>query len=76
MDYNFLSTIDNSGRFVIPKKLLKELGWGNMPKVNVTVNGDKVIITRAEDYIKVCGNCKKNLHNDFIYCPYCGKKVD
>lgn len=75
MDYNFLSTIDNSGRFVIPKKLLKELGWENMPKVNVTVNDDKVIITRADEYVEVCGTCRKNIRSNFNYCPYCGRKV-
>ena len=74
MEYNFISTIDNSGRFVIPKRLLKELGWSNMPKVNVTVTEGKVLITKANDYKIFCSKCKRELRDDFIYCPYCGEK--
>lgn len=76
MDYKFLSTIDNSGRFVIPKKILKNLNWGNLGKVLVTVEDDKVIITNADEFVTVCGNCNKELRKDFIYCPYCGKKIN
>ena len=75
MDYNFLSTIDSSGRFVIPKKLLKELGWADIAKVYVTIKDGKVIITRAEDFIKLCGNCNREINADFVYCPYCGVKI-
>ena len=26
--------------------------------------------------MKKCGNCKKELENDDLFCPYCGKKVE
>ena len=74
MEYNFISTIDNSGRFVIPKRLLKELGWENMPKVNVTVTEGKVIITKTDEYMRFCSRCRRELHSEFSYCPYCGEK--
>lgn len=76
MDYRFLSTIDNSGRFVIPKKLLKELNWGELPKVYVTVTDDKVVITKADEFVKFCSNCKKEVNKEFNYCPYCGNKLN
>lgn len=76
MDYRFLSTIDNSGRFVIPKKLLKELNWGELPKVYVTVTDDKVVITKADEFVKFCSNCKKEVNKEFSYCPYCGNKLN
>lgn len=76
MDYKFLSTIDNSGRFVIPKKLLKELNWGEMPRVNVTVTDDKVTITKADEYMRFCSKCRKELRSEFKYCPYCGEPTN
>ena len=70
MNIQFKSTIDNTGRFVIPKPILKELGWVGISKVNVRVEDAKVIITKDE-YAR-CEICNSLFSNDYTYCPHCG----
>lgn len=35
-----------------------------------------LIVTRRILKTKNCTECRKNIKEDAIYCPYCGKKVD
>lgn len=75
MNYKFESTIDNTGRFVISRKILKDLGWDGITKVSVEVEDNKVIITRSEiNDIAKCKKCGKKLQENFKYCPYCGEE--
>ena len=74
MNFKFTSNIDNTGRFVIPKKILKELGWDGITAVDVTIDGDSIRITKGIT-VPACENCGKELTSKFAYCPYCGKEV-
>ena len=77
-EYKFSSKIDKeTGRFVIPKRFLRELGWTNLNRVDATleVDNNRVIITPTAQEQVVCATCGKTLREDFKYCPYCGKEV-
>lgn len=69
----FTSTIDNTGRFVIPKKILKELGWDGITKVNVTMEESRVVITNVDT--NVCEVCNNSFQSNYTYCPYCGVRL-
>ena len=70
MDSKFTSKIDSTGRFVIPKKILRELNWEGLTTVDVSLNGTEVIITKANK--KTCEKCNRQFPADYTHCPYCG----
>lgn len=76
--YKFSSKIDATGRFVIPKPMLRELNWNDVSKVNVEVDSDnnRVIITPASRVELKCNKCNKEVRYDYKYCPYCGEKLN
>ena len=75
-EYRFTSKIDNSGRFVIPKRLLREINWDNTELVDVLVDkeDDCIVITKPADQRVNCWKCGHVLKDEFKYCPYCGKE--
>lgn len=77
-EYKFSSKIDKeTGRFVIPKRFLRELNWNTLERVDVTLDvvNSRVVITPDSGAQKVCKNCGESLRDDFKYCPYCGKVI-
>lgn len=74
MELKYTSTIDNSGRLVISKKLLHKLGWEGITPVNITSDGETVLVTSQKETL-VCPTCKKEIKSSFDYCPYCGNKL-
>ena len=66
---SFKCKIDNTGRFVIPKKVLRELNWLNTKNINVDVIDSKIILSSGEP--RECLVCKKVFESDYKYCPYC-----
>ena len=74
MELKYTSTIDNSGRLVISKKLLHKLGWEGVVPVNITSDGETVLVTLQKEAL-ICSACKKEVKSNFDYCPYCGQKL-
>lgn len=70
MSAKFTSKIDSTGRFVIPKKILKDLNWNDITTVEVTSNETEVIITKSTK--KHCKICNNRFPVDYSHCPYCG----
>ena len=77
--YTFASKIEPvTGRFVIPRKLLKELGWTELSRVEVEadIEDNKLIIKKPLDQtVKNCESCGAVIKVDYLYCPYCGESV-
>ena len=76
--YKFSSKIDTTGRFVIPKHMIRELNWNDVSKVTVEVDPDnnRVIITPASRIELKCNKCNKEVKHGYVYCPYCGEKLN
>jgi len=56
--------VDKKGRIVIPRHLRKELGFGEGVKVRLTLEEDRIVLTRSvtpEEFIQKMEGCiKKN----------------
>ncbi len=47
--------LDELGRLVIPMEFRKTLGWGKGVRLNMNIDGERVIITKSEAYCFLCG---------------------
>ena len=52
----YTRNVDALGRIVIPSEVRKHLGVNTGDKLNVELDGHKVIITNAENVCAFCGN--------------------
>lgn len=58
-------TVDEMGRFVLPKKLRDQMG---LKKLEIFVDGDSIVLKKYEPTCIFCGGTQDILE-------YCGKKV-
>ena len=70
-------SIDELGRFVIPKEIRDELGFYNKTKIEVLVNENSVILKKyAEDKCIFCGSNKDLIEFKEKYiCSNCVKEL-
>lgn len=58
--------IDELGRVVIPKKWRKQLDLMEYDEVDIDVQGNKVIITKAHETCVICGKLKEEREEDSV----------
>ena len=71
----FTTKIDNCGRFVIPTRLIKSLGW----EKGIIAIGEKIddtIVIRSLGKQMHCHKCNKLYSSQFNFCPTCGNKLE
>ena len=47
--------LDELGRLVIPMEFRKTLGWGKGVRVNMNIEGERVIVTKSATCCSLCG---------------------
>lgn len=70
----FTTTIDKSGRFVIPRKVLKTLSWDSGVLAFGEINDNSIVIKSLGEQTK-CDKCNKIYNSQYNYCPICGKAL-
>ena len=68
----FQTTIDKSGRFVIPSRVLKTLSWDKGIVAIGEVVDDTVVIRSIGNQM-ICKKCNKKYSSQYKYCPICGE---
>lgn len=66
--------IDSTGRIVLPKSMLKDMGITNRTLMQINRVGDKIVISQAEECCKWCRS-KENLIKGFPVCRSCAQRV-
>lgn len=68
--------IDDLGRVVIPAEIRKNIGVSMGDKLNVELDGNKVIITNAENRCTFCGKpATIKVNKDHLVCITCAKTI-
>ena len=47
--------LDELGRLVIPMEFRKTLGWGKGVRLNMNIEGERVIVTKSATCCSLCG---------------------
>lgn len=72
----FTRSIDDLGRVVIPAEIRKNIGVSMGDKLNVELDGNKVIITNAENRCTFCGKpATIKVTDDHLICKSCAKTI-
>lgn len=59
--------IDNFGRIVIPKEILKSLNINPKDKLNITVEGNKIVLEKTDNLDTIYKYLKENnLYDSFL----------
>lgn len=68
----FEKEIDDLSRIVIPKNIMKKLGWTPRGKISFTIKGKNLILNQTQDKCIFCFS-KNNLveYNDYYVCLNC-----
>lgn len=68
--------IDELGRLCIPAEYRKSLGWGKGARLNMNIDGERVIITKSEMCCTFCG-ATKNLKDvkGMRVCQHCINEI-
>ncbi len=58
-DTGIVRHVDDLGRIVIPMELRRTLGIGPKDPIAVSVEGDRIVLTRHHDACVLCGSTEK-----------------
>lgn len=74
--YGVKRAIDELGRVVIPKDLRKSLGIGPKDMLNIGIDGNRIVLEKAEDICAVCGNKEDLTEVDGSFvCGACIRRI-
>lgn len=62
--------IDELGRIVLPADYREALGLTSRSGVEITLDGDRIILTAEKPMCKLCGTTE-NIHADYPICKEC-----
>lgn len=66
--------IDSLGRIVLPKSMLKDMGINNRTLMQIDRDGDKIVISPAQECCKWC-HSTEDLIKGFPVCRSCAERV-
>lgn len=66
--------VDELGRIVLPADYREALGLTSRSGVEITLDGDKIILTAEKPMCKLCGS-NEDIHPDYPICKKCIAKV-
>lgn len=73
---NTIRRIDSRGRVMIPQEILESLDIENGSQVEITLNGNKIILTKRNECCIICGGTTElELYNGKILCTTCRSKL-
>jgi len=66
--------IDELGRIVLPADYREALGLTSRSGVEITLDGDRIILTAEKPMCKLCGT-GEHIHSDYPICKECISKI-
>jgi len=67
--------IDELGRVVLPKEAAAALNLSKRDAVEISCEGDAIIIKKAKPFCKLCGS-EENVHESFGMCQACMDNIN
>ena len=66
--------IDELGRIVLPADYREALGLTSRSGVEITLDGDRIILAAEKPMCKLCGTTE-NIHADYPICKECIARI-